>query len=116
MSMPWLKNKNCIVIEIKKFKSISNCLVVDSIIITDTETIHQIINKIEQIPSNGSEMIEFNQNAERIDVLFYSKSDPQRIQIIAGSFKTPTTGFNSLKGAMEIDLYNEIKTLLYFGN
>ncbi len=112
MENRWFINKNCTLLEIKKFKSISNHKIHKSVKINDEKVIQDLIARIQKINPNGDEMQSFADNAEYIELLFHSENQPQIIQIYQGKFKTPSTGFNTGKNKVEINLYNDITTLL----
>jgi len=45
---PWFKNKNCTVLEIKKYKSISDHKVVAEVSISDLKIVKKIVERIEK--------------------------------------------------------------------
>ncbi len=112
MKNRWFINKIFTSLEIKKFKSISNHQIHTSVKINNEKIIQDLIARIEKINPNGEEMQSFAENAEYIELLFHSENQPQIIQIYQGKFKTPATGFNTGKNDVEMDLYNDITTLL----
>ncbi|MEO8234449.1 MAG: hypothetical protein ABI549_03450 [Flavobacterium sp.] len=108
----WFKNKNYTLLEIVKYKSISNHKIEASISVNDTIAINEIIERIENIPTNGDMMISFGPNTEHIELTFYKEEDCQKIEIYNHRFKTPSTGFNSDKNETESTLYKDIINLL----
>lgn len=112
MENRWFINKNCISLEIKKFKSVSNHQIHKFGEINDEKVIQDLIARIEKINPNGDEMLSFAENTEYIELLFHFENQPQIIQIYQGKFKTPSTGFNTAKNEVEINLYNDITALL----
>lgn len=109
----WFNNADCGLIEINKFKSISDRRVIKSISIEDTEAIKRLMNRIAQLPANGDMMKKFGPNAEEIDLVLHCGNQKQIIGIFEHQFKTPSTGFNSEKNKIEEDLYRDIDALLF---
>ena len=108
----WFKYKDCTLLEIVKYKSISNHKIEASVSINDIIFINNIIERIQNIPANGDMMISFGPDAEHIELLFYKEKDCQKIEIYNHRFKTPSTGFNSNKNEIELTLYKDIIHLL----
>ena len=108
----WFKNKNYTLLEIVKYKSISNHKIEVSISINDTIIINKITERIQNIPTNGDMMISFGPDTEHIELAFYKEKDCQKIEIYNHRFKTPSTGFNSDKTEIESTLYKDIINLL----
>lgn len=113
MKRSWFQNKLATSLEIKKFISISDNNIVQSITINDVRIIQSIMDRIEKIPEDGDMMKSFGPDAEQIDLLFCYEKQVQVIQIFQKRFKTPSTGFNSKKNEIEISLYNDIDALLF---
>ena len=114
MERQWFTNKNCTSLEIKRYNSISDHEVKQSVKIGDLKFIQRLMNRIEKINSDGDKMKSFSRDAELIELLFNSENGPQTIQIIQHGFKTPSTGFNSTN-EVEESLYNDINELLLPG-
>jgi hypothetical protein len=111
MENPWFIGKKCSTLEIKKYKSISDHQMTQSVKIGDLKFIQRLMNRIEEIPSDGDKIKSFSSDTELIELLFCAEDGVQTIQIIQHGFKTPSTGFNS-KNEVEVNLYNDIDGLL----
>ena len=59
MEKLWFTYKNCSSLEIKRYKSISDHQVTQSVKIGDLKFIQRLMNYIEEIPSNGDKMKSF---------------------------------------------------------
>lgn len=115
MKRTWFINKDFTLLEIKKFRSISEHQIESAVVIHDVKAIQRLAERIERIPPDGDKMISFSSRAAQIDLLFHSKDQLSEIQFFSKQIKTPSTGFNSVKSEFEIDLYNDIDTLLFPG-
>lgn len=73
------------------------------------------MTRIEKIPANGDMMKSFGSQTEEIDLVFHCGDQTQTIEIFNQRFKTPSTGFNTDRNAIEIEqgLYSEINALLF---
>ena len=111
MKHTWFTNKNCTSLEIVQYMSISDHKVKQSVNITDIKVIDDLINRIEKINPQGDMYISFSEEAEEITLLFHSEEAVQRIEIIQGGFKTPSTSFN-IRNEKERTLYKDIVALL----
>jgi len=111
MNYTWFTNKNCTSLEIVQYMSISDHQVKQSVNITDINVIDDLISRIEKIKPQGDMYISFSESAEEIALLFHSEDPIQRIEIIQGGFKTPSTSFN-IKNEREQALYKDIVALL----
>jgi hypothetical protein len=111
MKHTWFTNKNCTSLEIIEYTSISNHKVKRSVNITNIKIIDGLISRIEKINPQGDMYISFSEEAEEIALLFHSEDAVQRIEIIQGRFKTPSTSFN-MRSESEQVLYKDIVALL----
>jgi hypothetical protein len=109
---PWFTKKHFSSLEIIKFSCNKIGSEKKSITIDDAKLIAYFVTSIEQIPSNGKEMISFSEEAERIELLFWNNNESEKIYVFEGRFKTPSTGFNMGEVGIETELYKKIKTLL----
>lgn len=110
---PWFKNKNCTVLEIKKYKSISDHKVVAEVSISDLKIVKKIVERIEKIPANGDMMVSFGPDAPHTELIFScADSKKEIIEIYQKGFKTPSTGFNGDGNEGEKKLQADIMTLL----
>lgn len=109
---PWFTQTHFSSLEIIKFDSNKKGTKKKSVIIDDIKLIEYFVTSIKQIPSNGKLMISFSKEAERIELLFWSNNEFEKICIIEGRFKTPSTGFNMGDVQIETDLYKNIEALL----
>ncbi|WP_097460627.1 hypothetical protein [Mangrovitalea sediminis] len=113
MTKPWFNTTGCTRLEIKKYQSISVQDVVGSVTIDDADAIKSIMQRIEQIPADGSRMVSWGPDVESIDLFFHGDNQPtQKIEVYQGHFKTPSTGFNA-GGEVESALYADIEALLF---
>jgi hypothetical protein len=111
MKDTWFANENCTTLEIIEYASISNHKVKRSVKITDINFIDDLISRIGKINPQGEMYISFSDSAEEIALLFHSEDAVQRIEIIQGRFKTPSTSFN-IRNEIEQELYRDIVALL----
>lgn len=113
MTRPWFNTTECTTLEIKKFQSISNHQIVRAITIDDVDAIRNLMQRIEQIPTEGEKMVSWGPDVEHIDLCFHADNHPiQTVAIYQGRFKTPSTGFNP-RGEVETSLYADIDALLF---
>ncbi|PKO46552.1 MAG: hypothetical protein CVU29_05750 [Betaproteobacteria bacterium HGW-Betaproteobacteria-22] len=108
----WFEHTDCKLLNINKFKSISDHRITHTVTISDSNTINNFIARISAIPTDGDMMISFGPNAEAIDLEFDCENKIQTIEIYGKGFKTPSTGFNSDKSEIEETLYQDIDALL----
>ncbi len=113
MPKQWFNTKECAVLEIKKYKSISVRQVVSAVTINDSKVVKNIMQRIENIPVDGDKMKSFGPDAESIDLFFHCDNKTiQTVEIYQKKFKTPSTGFNSGTNEVELLLYSDIDALL----
>jgi hypothetical protein len=112
MGRPWFTDKNFTSLVIEKHKSLADHTVERTVTITDTRYIGKFAARIEQIPADGDMMKSFAEDAGRIQLTFFSADSTQKIDVIRGRFKTPSTGFNSIND-YEKELYEEIQAVLF---
>lgn len=108
----WFKQKHFLALRITEYTNISNPHVERTLLIKDNIIIQHFVDVIESIPSKGDMMISFGPGAEHIDLSFENGDHVEKIHFYQKKIKTPSTGFNSLKSQVEIDLYNEVAALL----
>lgn len=113
MKNPWFSNTACNMIEIKKFKSISDHQITKSVSINDADAIKSLMQRIAKIPAGGNMMKSFSDEAEEIRLAFHCENKIQEIGIFNKRFQTPSTGFNPGKNQLEEDLYHDIDALLF---
>ncbi len=114
MTRQWFNSKECIALEIKKYKSISAHEIANAVTIEDSKVVEDIMQRIEHIPMAGDMMVSFGPNAERISLFFHCANKTiQTVNIYQKRFKTPSTGFNSEKNETESSLYSDIDALLF---
>lgn len=110
----WFNTKDCAVLEIKKYKSISVHQVISAVRIEDQHSVKKIMERIEKIPVDGDMMKSFGHDAESIDLFFHCAGETtQKVEIYQKRFKTPSTGFNSGRNEAESLLYYDIDALLF---
>ncbi len=82
--------------------------------ITDGTFLARLVARIGALPADGNLMIKMGAEAELIELAFDGSSGVRTVQIYAGRFKTPTTGFNagSARGDAERKLYEDLAALL----
>jgi hypothetical protein len=114
MTRQWFNSKECVALEIKKYKSISAHEITNAVTIEDSKVVEDIMQRIEHIPMVGDMMVSFGPNAERISLFFHCANKTiQTINIYQKRFKTPSTGFNSERNEAESSLYSDIDALLF---
>ncbi len=113
MNNPWFSNHACSMVEIKKFKSISDHQISKAIRIEDTDAIKILMQRIAKIPADGNMMKKFSDEAEEINLAFHCGNKIQEIGIFNKRFQTPSTGFNPGKNQLEDNLYLDIDALLF---
>lgn len=109
---PWFIQTHFTVLEIISFNSNSKEGATKTIIINDANIIYYFVEGIQQIPSKGKIMISFSKEAERIELVFRGNNESEKIYVMEGRFKTPSTGFNIGDVRIETDLYKKITELL----
>jgi hypothetical protein len=112
MLRQWFQHKNATKLEIYIHR-IDEDKSDPAIVIEDSKTIQTLMNRIEEIPADGNEMKSFGEDAEEIDLCFYSEEKCQQIRIFGKRFRTPSTGFNSIGNEIEAKLYRDIDALLF---
>lgn len=114
MSRPWFNTKECSLLDIKMYQSISRHHVVRAVTVADQNVIASIMDRIETIPADGDMMVSFGPDAEHIELGFTCVGNAtQTINIYQKRFKTPSTGFNSRGKSTELALYADIDALLF---
>lgn len=113
MKNMWFENTQSNRLEIIKPQSISKHNILRYVIIKDSFAIENLIARITKIPADGDQMISFGSEAQVIELKFHCENQIQNIGIYEKKFKTPSTGFNSGKNAVEESLYRDIDALLF---
>lgn len=113
MKNPWFSNTDCSLLEIQKFKSISDHRITNSIKIEDADAIKSLMQRIAKIPADGNMMKSFSDEAEEINLVFHCADKIQKIGIFNKRFQTPSTGFNVGTNPLEENLYHDIDALLF---
>ena len=108
----WFHSDNYSSLEIRKHKSPSTDGFAKTLVIQDPLTIEKFRQDIEKIPPNGDEMISFSPIAVWIELVFHGTKNATVIDVFNNRFKTPSTGFNSNRTAVETRLAADIDGLL----
>lgn len=108
--MKWFTHTDCTRLEIKKYASLADHTVKESVIIEDTKIIKSIMERIESFPTEGGMMVSFSPDAKHMDLIFTCGKEVKTIEIFGESFKTPATHFSTDEAQIQIEsaLYKEI--------
>lgn len=112
MSGPWFRAEGFQTLIITQYASISDHTVLRRLSIEDVAVVQQLKERISHLPADGDMMISFGPKAEHIDLRFSGPAGTDVIELYNKKFKTPSTGFNSLKSELETTLYRDIDALL----
>lgn len=108
----WFQKKDFTQLVLTKRKAISDDRVVATVRFPDGDGVRRVMGLIEAIPANGDEMKSWGESASLIALEFTGGDAVKRDDIIEGKFKTPSTGFNSMRGPEESLLAAGIDGLL----
>lgn len=111
MEQTWFKTKPFTQLEIKEYHSISTRNVHHSATVNDLSVIQALVERIEQIDSNGNMMVSWGPDAQYLTLTFIQENEREVIEVIQQKFKTPSTGFHG-RNEQETILYQDIQLLL----
>jgi len=113
-TLSWFKQTNCSELNIYKYKSVSNDNVIASTTIKDPDIIKEIMNRIQELPTNGDKMKSFGPDVKKTSLHFLCNNEGSEvIEIYNDKFKTPSTGFLSETADKEKNLVLDIEAIVH---
>ena len=105
--VPWFKGPDCSELSILYFPSQSDEKAMAMLQIKEPGIVQSVADRIRSLP-DGDEKISWGKAASRMTLEFLCGQDWERIDIIGGRIKTPSTGFISEKTPKEAELVDDL--------
>ncbi len=113
MKETWFSETGFKKIKISNFFSLNAKVASDQFESTDEETIQSIVARLEKISANGDMMKSLSEDSKYITLEFTTATgQSETIKLYERGFKTPYTGFNITPSEDELQLANDIRSLL----